>query len=259
MSKDTLKTRYANIVSTTGYNPNPASDNGRKVEIYLEGALPIMLIDDKLVNKMSYINYSGKGNEPITQTLHDPEYLKENGKERFIYIGLTESPQTKDGTRFYYDRLYKDIILIPNIDYINNSVKPTTYFLNGYLIGCLGNDKDVQSVTDTLPITEELHFSLPEPQAVRPIRTDSLWLNSSTKSLGYRSLEIAKVLDDGTQLNTTFIDYYHVLTLGTAQEIFGSETSIPHYLMYQSSPGKYGLKSQGNKTTDQKLRVSIIY
>lgn len=255
MNKDTLKHRTARLADINNAN----TFLNINVEINIEAALPMFVVHDDLINRTKYLETSSRTIKKPNITIGDKEYTEKYNQSRFVFLGSAESGQTHDIIFLYYDRLFKDIIVLPDLSYLTVDVMPTTYLVNGYALGYVNTKQLVLQPSDTIPVDESLKFELPEPVTNTEMVLTSCWLNNSTKSLKYSSLEIAKVLDDGTQLNTTFVDYYHIVTLDTPNIFFKEDVPIPHYIMYQMGPGKYMLKSQGNKTTKSKLRFSILF
>lgn len=255
MSKDTLKHRTAKLADIN--NPTKLHEIG--IEINIEAALPMFIVHDELINRTKYLENHSRNIKKPTITIGDKEYTEKYKQPRFVFLGGAESGQSHDIIFLYYDRMFKDIIVLPDLDYLTVDLTPTTYLVNGYALGYANSKQIVLQPSDTIPVEESLKFELPEPVTDTDLVITSCWLNNSTKSVKYSSLEIAKVLPDGTQLNTTFIDYYHIVTLDTPALFFKGDVPIPHYIMYQVGPGRYVLKSQGNKTTKSKLRFSLLY
>lgn len=264
---DSLSMRVADIVTTNGVNPNNDDPTQIVSQIEVSAALPFIEMTDSVVDRTSYFSYrqSVDTREPITETITDIAYFKENGKNRFIYIGMVRAPQTENAVRFYYDRKYQDIILTPDINFLKTSGLPGVYPLSGYAVGKLSNTGEIISLDETVAVNESTHRNIPEPldedallAKGKGLELDSCFITGTNKSLWYKSLEIAKTLNDGTQLNTTQVEVINIVTLGAPEDLFGdADVQLPHHMLYQYSPLKHMIKPQGCTPMKTKIRVAV--
>ena len=264
---DSLTLRIADVVTTNGINPNNDVPTKIKAHIEVSASLPFIEITDDFVDRTSYFSYrqSEATREAITETITDLEYFKETGKNRFIYIGMVRAPQTENAVRFYYDRKHQDIILTPDINFLKISNLDGVYPLSGYVIGKLSNTGENISVDETVAVNENTHRNIPEPldedallEKNKGLELDSCFITGTNKSLWYKSLEIAKTLNDGTQLNTTQVEVINIVTLGAPEDLFGdANVLLPHHMLYQYSPLKHMITQQGCTPMKTKIRVAV--
>lgn len=265
-SLDSLTMRVACIVKANGIHPaTDKSDVTAQIEV--SASLPFIAIEDDVIDRTSYFTYNQTADtkEDIVLTISDPDYFLEMGLERFIYMGMVRAPQTENAVRFYYDRKYQDIITMPDIDFFKSDVLPGVYPLSGYCVGKLSTTGEVMSLDETVAVNENTHRNIPVPFDEEQLLNngtglslDSCFITGTNKSLWYKSLEIAKTLNDGTQLNTTQVEVINIVTLGAPAELFGdANVRVPHHVLYQYSPLKHMIKPQGCTAMKTKIRVAI--
>ena len=257
-----------------------------KVIIRLDAALPMLIISDNLIKdtkvyemKVSGVSLSGTAPQHTADsktttltakiTLKDEEYEASAGHPRYVYVGSAASPQTRNKVSFYYDDKLKDMFVIPaEMMAIADTalLKPVDsfYVINGYVIGGLvetDSTTDAHELSYQIPVSAAIHHDLPTISATPTldIVTYGCIVTGTNKSNNYKSLELARILSDGSQVNTTMIDFINIIELGLPSKVFGGSDAIPRYQVYQMSPSTYRQVRYGLTNLASKIRVALAF
>ena len=139
-----------------------AKVNKIELELVIINTLPILVSkkDYLLADKTIRTVKDARAGLAIT----DEAYKTENKKDRYILTGQSKSALTYNHIYFYYDRKYKDIIIVPDLTYLTLGNLQMSFTLNCYRLGSNTSltDADINSL---LGMGEETRVHLPETKS----------------------------------------------------------------------------------------------
>lgn len=221
---------------------------GNNLVITIKETLPIMSVSDTLISrrevKSSEYTPLISSRKDANNTIVDTTYYAEHGTDRFIFLTSFISSVTNNYMRAYYDKVYMDIILIPELEYIDQNLKGNSYDVWGYRIGG-GSVMNEEASDAVLPL--ETVFKLPtvkedisnKHQVVTMHGLASNGTNNVWKTI-VANPEVG-VLDKKNQLAG-------FLNLGKPSDVFSTPAPIPTYTIAQSDRDVYRVKYLGIKS-----------
>lgn len=168
MINDKLNNRYIDIIPNLDIYKNGNIDtkySGKlKMFLFIKDTLPIVCVNDDVLNE--HIIYTEqapiKSDIDKINILGDKEYFEAHNEERFIFISYAMSKTTMIGCDLYYDKLFKDIIVIPDTRNIlpADISKKSINNIIGYRVGSGLDLNDIVS-EHTLGVNIENAMELP--------------------------------------------------------------------------------------------------
>jgi len=233
-----------------GKDKNDKTYTGNQLLITISDTLPIVILDDALVdnNKVLETNYNGNsdGEEDDNKNyLIDRAYEDKNSKERFIYVTRVNSGVSNNFVRLYYDRKYNDIIVIPNLEYINQNAKGKLYSIQASRIG--GGAHNKNEVASDLVLSRDSVFKLPETKENVDNKHYFMRLHGiSTSSLSNFYISV----DGDHRVRDKKLAPTGMLSLGSMSDLFVNEEVLPSFTVYQITADRYVSKYLGNVIPD---------
>ena len=214
----------------------------KKVILNITKTLPVIIASDEVISNNSILI---KTTTPVLPQdlkcfIIDNEYSSINAGDRFIYITSIYSHTTNNINLLYYDKMFSDIIVIPNMSYLDIVDTHTVFKINGYRIGSNVNTSD-RDITMSLPTTNDTIVKL--PQVKENITSRSILANIAGSYVDNNSKgNSIEVLKDGV-FNLTYMDTppITIIDLGLYTDIFEDIVNLPTYLLHGMSPSIYGL------------------
>ena len=253
---DTFETRSARIAlsenkktDTTDTSVPPVTTinvTKIKVNISIVSTLPMLTLTDELVTNSSIASVV----TPVDlaaldakNTLKDVEYFEEHGKERFTYITTTHSQITNNRVRMYHDAKYEDIIIIPELSYIDSDLNHTVYDIRGYRVG---GGVEVDDIYNDLIVPGEEYFKLPLTKSNIENTCEHVRLHGVARDSDHTYYY--KSLPSGDTIVNKKLTTVGMVKLGSADELFVEPgATIPMYTIMQATLDRYALKFLGNK------------
>lgn len=222
--------------------------NNKNISLVLgiTASLPICITQDNKITDLTFRTDKVTIAAGVTNKITDSAYEDKYGKERYIFMGALKSPITKNILYMYYDNLYQDIILAPDLSFLDLS-SPNKIFpdIRCYRIGT-GHELPNNSMNTFLNVSVENAFKLPEPKT-------GLTLESNLVSLPGYGLYTDHYGGGFEEMINQSINLIHdnrmlgiLVNLGPVTNIFNTKTSIPLYLLYQYGALDYGIKYLNN-------------
>jgi hypothetical protein len=243
---NTSKLRTANLaLSENKKNPaNSGEVTKIKINIDIIGTIPMITMTDDLVNHATITEAINPATPLLldnNNTIVDVGYANEHGVDRFTYITTTHSAITNNQVRMYYDAEFKDIIIIPEISFIDNTIDNTVYQLRGYRVGggCpvddISNDLMVpSSETFELPLTNSNISNVSKHMRLHGVARES-------SNIYY------KELTSGDTIVNKKLATVAMIHLGSGDELFVDQNvRIPMYTVQQTTMDRYSLKFLNN-------------
>ena len=237
---------------------------GNNLIINIKGTIPLMSISDTLINRRKVIDttYNGTVNGTKTatsrkdsnNTIVDINYKENNvSVDRFIFLTSFTSAITNNYMRAYYDKKFSDIILIPELEYIDQNIKGQTYQVLGYRVG--GGTKMNNTYSDAIMPVEDT-FKLPTTKE-----------DINNKHIVATMHGLASNGDNGvwetiSNTNISTNDKKNqlagLLSLGTPSDVFNTPSSVPTYVLTQVDDNRYEIKYVGI-TTPTNIYIPIMF
>lgn len=233
----------------------------KTISIEIESALPLLTIPSTFIEKTKI---NEKVSEPIVNLatlvnkLVDYEVNESEEKvlvERYIFISTIVSPITGNQMSLYYDKEFKDIILIPNLETIDegNIVGGAVEFkLKGFAV-TVNQSVDHDNEISKYPYTLENNVQLPEANENIVTTTSTCILkgaggydNDNGVSRYVSGIEYDSILPVRTP-------YTNIVKLGAITNFLTATVRLPTYLVYQTSKDRHAISRLGmvdTKTND---------
>lgn len=220
------------------YKQRKAKVGSNTLTIYVENTLPILITKDTVLTDPNTLIRTGNGeanNTPIVG-------FKDDETDRFIGISTVQSPLTWNKVSLYYDKKWKDIIIVPNLEYYTLT-KNGNYDVRAYR---LGNNNVLTSKvgTGTLGMEEPNRVLLPEAQEVTNMST------LLTSLSGFHSesfIDTTRLEESVNNFNILHSDrsLSTFIKLGTGSSLFANPSPLTVYLLSQTTIRDFGIESIG--------------
>jgi hypothetical protein len=242
------------------------------IDIEITSTLPMMTMESKLIadNVIDQAVFPSKLPADVSNILIDPSYNVNGDTKRFIYITTSASYHTFFHYSFWYDKKFKDIIVLPGLDTLitDDSILSNGMIrLSGYR---LGSGKEMAVVNSEMAIgtNEKDVYQLPltkENIANTFILADFMGLNPHHNRINSRSYTEITEQTGAVIINKGFIrdrsEPVVMVDLGKASDLFvnGAE-AIPLYMVYQQSIARYSYSYLGlKKPKDYHIYVCLQF
>lgn len=251
-TSDTLNRREAYIVT------------GKKVTskllvISVGNSLPMMITIPNLIKEVTLATQASPAITDEDFDISDPEYLADKGEERYVLVTVAQSPLTNNRAVFYYDKLFSDIIVLPNVAFLDLFDGNFTYKLGAYHIG-VGHNLTNSYPHQTLGLTQANTYKLPEANSKITNESYLVRLPGYIPENLLRNNAIEEMITDKLNLIRNNIQPGVLVKLGTADTIFKNVTALPLYLLAQTKLTEYSLTYINNVTpTTQEIYVSLVF
>jgi len=230
----------------------------KRLEIEISDAIPFIVTDDSIVTNTKIA-------ENITTPVLDlntlPNQLVDDNAtvltERYIYVTNIISPVTKNTMSIYYDKTFKDLIVIPSLNILDSSDIVTgaiNFKVKGYALGVHYNP-EYENEIEHYPYTPETNFQLPISNGNIGVTTTAVLINGAGGYLKDDSVGKYITGIDSNSYVPSKTSYTNFINLGQVSAFLSAVTKIPVYLLYQTSKHKHGVAHLG--ITDTK--TSNIY
>lgn len=215
-----------------------------RVRLTIEAAIPICITQDDKISELTLSTDNVTVTSDNTTKLVDPVYEANNeNKERYIFMGALKSPLTKNVIYMYYDNMYNDIIITPDLSFLDlASPNSNFYDVRCYNLG-IGEELLSNNKEGTLPPSLSKHYNLPEPNTKLALDTHLVTL----PSYGFFTTDNGQGGFEET-ISSKFILRHNnrrvgtLVNLGPITKIFKTSDRLPLYLLYQYGIVDYGLK-----------------
>lgn len=219
--------------------------------IKVDTGYPLFIMNQDDVNRYMYDEKNVTKVANPTNTLKDPEYLKDNGEERFA-IGCTlESPINSDRVTFYYDKKYKNVLIVPDTTHAS-VLQPTS--THEMLVYELATGSKVHKENDTFPTysTDEKNgIKFPPLGTMNNARSIMLSIPGiMPASTTQDANTFEEMINDSVNLKRSQRVMLNIVELGTLKEVFPNLNGymVPLYQCYQFAPCHYRIRHICNVT-----------
>lgn len=253
---ESLKYRKA-MLAVGINNTTPTTYN---VDIDVVNTLPILTMEQSLVtaNTIDSLSYTAPDPTAITYNLYDPTYDNNGDTKRFVFITESINMHTYFHYSFFYDKLYKDIVVLPGLD---TMVKNTSILSNGLIVLSgyrLGTGKETPILNQEMILGTENKYLYNLPLTKENIDNklyiaDFMGFNPYHNRLNSRSYTEISAQTGNIVLNKGFIrdrsEPVVLVDLGKASDLFDNYQGegIPLYMVYQQSISRYSFSYLGIK------------
>ena len=247
---DSFEIRYVQLAKDKD-NKDTLTNNNLIIEI--KDTLPLVTIDDDLISNNTAVSTtydSTMDNDSIKNYPVDVEYKQThtdadgNGVDRFIYITKVTSAISKNIIRLFYDRKYNDIIVVPALDWISQTIIGQTYNILANRIG--GGDGRNEVASDLiLPVNDK--YLLPETN--ENISNDHYFVKMHGVSTP-KSGTFYVIVDADHRVRDEKLLPTGMLSLGSMSDLFVTEELLPTFTIYQITSNRFASKYVGNVIPD---------
>lgn len=231
MTKDNLQVRYAEL----------NKDKNKFIELYIEATLPIMITKSSYLTELTIKSEPSPAVAVADFAITDAEYTADKGAERFDLLTVAKSPITGNRAVFFYDKLFEDIIVLPNTDFLD--VIPTGFKvqLRGFRIGS-GMQLDKKQPHQVLSNVEKYCCKLPATKTNIAVKSHLVMVPGMVPEHIVRNDLVERKIDNDNTLCYTVVQPSVIVDLGNAASVFNTApASLPLYLLAQHSLREYNL------------------
>lgn len=245
---------------------------GIGLKIKVEATQPVIIASEDVIKKSTRGSVKNKTFGTLSKALadgtfclYDDYYESLNpGVGRFIFITESISPLTRSGTAFFYDRMYNDVIITPELTSLYNpdglNIQNVLITVTGSRLGGDGSVGDFRALDNFIPLgTTSNNCYFPETNTDLDTETYFMVLNGCDQDTSFKHIDFYDTIENATgdfngamrgELMPT-----SMLCLGTARELFVKDkVEIPLYLMHKFAPERYSLVNIGRMDPlDRKL------
>lgn len=232
-------TNLPNLNQKDTYKERKAKVGNNFLTIYIENTLPILVTKDSYLNDANILVRSAAG-EAINTAITGRQDDEAN---RFIGIATVTSPLTYNKVNLYYDTKWKDIIVVPNLDFyslVNNG----NYDVRAYRVGN-NNSLTGKSGMYMLGTEEANRVQLPEAQAVTKTNCLLTSLPGFHSSSFLDTTRFEELVDNKINILHSDRSLTTFINLGAGSGLFKSAGTLPVYLLSQTTFRDYGIESVG--------------
>ena len=239
-TSDTLIVREAKI-STADVVSN------KSIQIGVGGTLPLIITLPSMITELTLGTSKTKPTIPAAKdiVIVDPAYEDATGEKRYILLTVAESPLTGNRAIFYYDKLFNDILVLPNIAFFNIYSANFTYKIGAYRIGS-GVEITKSIPHQTIPTTEIGRYVLPEVNENIANTCSLVRIPGHIPEHLLRNNAIEEMITDKLNLVRNSIQPTVIINLGAANKVFKTVDKLPLYLLSQGKLTEYSLEYINN-------------
>ena len=224
--------------------------------VNVQGTLPIMITNQTFLTNSDLTFKSIKGleanNFPGIDNLKDTvdqQYFDNTG-DRLKVWGTAQSPLTYNNIIFYYDKIYQDILILPDLR--GYSLVPAGKKLQVPALRLGGGcEFKLQSLGQLVPTTPanayKLVVSSGGSSAFTTYLTTIPGINSTEVDKGGVWNRFEEMVDDKYNIYHTQRGSGLIIELGIRDDIFATLRKLPLYLLHQVSIHNYGIDYLGIK------------
>lgn len=232
------------------------------VNIQISATLPVFTFKDDIITrtkKHEIVTPVDSRLDLVTNLPYDIDYEADPvnaGKARFMYITEFDSGVTKVKNIMLYDRKYKDILVVPDLDFLDNSddiiLQDTTFVISAFRIGSSAIGLNSASIDSFLSPDKNL-IALPEPIENAGNKVTVNLINGIANDTKNKSTWVFEKYASGEGITRGDMIPASFINLGTVEELFGDAgTIVPFSIAYQITPETFNISYIGNKSPKQR-------
>ena len=240
MVRDTLQFRSADLV-TNGVQTN------KYLNIRIDCTIPMLITKADYLKELTITSSAGPAIVDEDFDITDKEYLDAHGEERYLLLTVAKSPLTDNRIVFYYDKLFQDIILLPNIAFLDLFKANFAYKLVGYRLGS-GYNLSRRNPHQVLDVEEKYSYKLPLTNTKIANTTVLARVPGIIPEHLVRNDILEELVDNDKRLNLvrSTVQPSCLINLGKATDIFTNVSTLSLYRLSQSSIREYTIEYINN-------------
>lgn len=242
-----------------------------KVNVRINATLPMIVVDpsivtdtivnDPIVTTADTLNGLTCGlRDDVPETLEDGTANPDFIANRFVLVTKIQATVSKASNKIYYDRLCKDLIIIPDISLFNSfSTDGKVIDISGYRVGSL-NQSEITTFKPHLPVNNESRFELPVGKNKISNVVSYNLIPGIFMRHGNKDIQIEQQLQYGFNHYRTEGTPIVMVNLGKVTNLFdtSAEQQLPLQMIYQESPGHFSVFGLGvSKTNNYDLYIML--
>lgn len=222
----------------------PDNKNKRVININITSTLPLMVMPGELYTDSLY---TASADAPIAAPDDILGGVDTDGNfdpDRFVLIGLVKGPIYKNRLRLYYDSMFKDIIVIPDISFADPQGalhRNAKWDIEGYRIGG-GKKLDNDAKVNTKVTLNENDAGVKLPVTKSNVALTTSLHTFGGAEFGDPSLQPGIRVKVGDDTVYSRMIPQTAINFGKGSELFeDSDVKIPVYVPYQGKINDYRL------------------
>lgn len=230
------------------------------VNIQISATLPLFTFQDDIITRTKkYENVTPANSrlDLVTNLPYDIDYEAENaGSARFKFITEFITGVTKVKNIVLFDRKYKDILIIPDMNFLDNSddiiLQDTTFVISAFRLGSSAIGLSTASIDSFLSPDKNL-IALPEPEENIGNTVTLNLINGIANDTKNKSTWVFEKYASGEGITRGDMIPASFINLGTVENLFGSvDAIVPFSVAYQITPETFNISYIGNKSPKQR-------
>lgn len=224
------------------FNLRIANIGNIQLLIRVENTLPLFMCVEERVNEYKFRDKTIKVTQGTTNKLVDSGFTG----DRFILISGIQSPVTNNVAYMYYDKKYKDILIIPNVEFLQLGLSGMSYEVRASRLGS-GCDLPSKWWHQDVPNAEQHSYQLPEVKSGLSLKTLLVsFPGTATTTNNNRNDGFEEMINNVYNIRHNMRRITTLIEIGVASNLFNNPTSLPLYMLYQHSLMEYGLHYVSN-------------
>jgi hypothetical protein len=230
---------------------------GNKITINSNMVLPFVYINDTISARQQVCDPMVAKSQSNVLKLVDRVYENNNsGAERFVEMVLPMNPYTGSSYSMYYDRLYSDLFILPDLEMfalpgvINSEIN-----IDGYSIGGVFNANSQSCFHSYIDKVSRKKLTLVDKPTLNCDGKFMLMTGFGRVNNG-RFAHVNINSSNGGFVQRSLDEYVDMITLPKLSELFSNLDDVDCYLFYQNQLANFSLVKIG--TLDSSARLSIL-
>lgn len=221
------------------------------VQLDVHNTLPLIISkDDRLLREHVMREVDG--------VVNDVEITDTDMAGRFIKMGGMCSALTQNIALMYYDKKYKDILILPDLSYLTIATIQIPFNLTGYRLGSFTPVRD-GDISTMLGKKETTRFDLPEGKNVGKFKSYLLSLTGSGTNNNMACDRFEELINNVWNVNHFSRRPSVLVELGTPQQLFASNDPLHLYLLGQLNVIDFSLFYAGYMNYTGKLYLHFKF
>jgi len=252
---DTVEQRSAYVANNI---TDKNIDNKRMVTLNIVNTLPIIMIDNTLVDRNQIAETTVDLDTVVLNTLvgpgadageTDPAIIDAKGPGRYNYVTTVESSISRNVMRVYYDTMFKDMVIVPDLmnfgaDGADNPNNGKHYYLDCYRVA--GGGTEIKEDMYKGGLNKVSSTELPLIDTAVAGTHMAVRLNGIAPFRGDRHTSLYLTHNSITnRVSDSFNNPSGLLSLGDSETLFGGDVKVPLYNVYLQNKDNYRLKYLG--------------
>lgn len=195
------------------------------VTLDIHNTLPLIITKDERLKREHVIR-------EVDGVVNDVDIVDDDMPGRYVKMGGTCSALTQNVALIYYDKKYKDVIIVPDLAYLTIPSIQIPFNLTGYRLGSFTPVRD-GDITTMLGKKETTRFDLPEGKTVGKFKSYLLSLTGTGTNNNMACDRFEEMIANVWNINHFSRRPSVLVELGTPQQLFTGNDPLHLYILAQ--------------------------